>query len=229
MTKSIAVVAAHPDDEVLGCGGTLARLAAEGHSVNILLVADGESSRRGGESALADLVDARNEAAKRACKTLGCYSVEVINMPDNRLDGVVLLEIVQRVEGFLSRHQASVVFTHHRGDVNVDHQVVHDAVVAACRPVPGQRVQELFFFEVPSSTEWRPAGSAMPFHPNWFVDISATLSKKLDALSCYKEELREYPHPRSLQGVEALARWRGATVGVNAAEAFVLGRKLVAE
>jgi LmbE family N-acetylglucosaminyl deacetylase len=116
--------------------------------------------------------------------------------------------------------------THHAGDVNIDHQRVHQAVVTACRPQPGHPVRTLLFFEVPSSTEWQPPGSAPAFTPNWFVDISSTLDCKLNALDAYAEELRVWPHPRSLQAVEALARWRGATVGVEAAEAFILGRYL---
>jgi N-acetylglucosamine malate deacetylase 1 len=139
----------------------------------------------------------------------------------------VLLDVVKKIEAFIQRYQPSTVFTHHAGDVNIDHQVVHHAVVTACRPLPGHSVKELLFFEVPSSTEWRPTSSAEPFIPNWFVDISTTLAKKLQALEGYGSELRAFPHPRSLKAVSALATWRGATVGVEAAEAFVLGRKLV--
>lgn len=229
MTGTIAVIAAHPDDEVLGCGGTLAKMAREGHAVHVLLMADGESSRVSGAGQGIDpgRLAARNAAAEAACKILGCASVEVLTLPDNRLDGLELLDVVKRIEIFVQQHRPGMVLTHHAGDVNIDHCVVHDAVIAACRPQPGHPVKELLFFEVPSSTEWRPPGSAEPFNPNWFVDISATLKTKLDALQAYKSELRAFPHPRSLKAVEALACWRGATVGVEAAEAFVLGRKLI--
>jgi len=229
MNNSVAVVAAHPDDEVLGCGGTLARMASEGRTVHILLLADGESSRPEipDQDPDANRMTARKVAAEKACKVLGCSTVEVLMMPDNRLDGLVLLDVVRQVEKFLLRHQPSTVFTHHAGDVNIDHQVVHHAVITACRPVPGYHVRELLFFEVPSSTEWRPAGSAEPFIPNWFVDISTTMARKLEALEVYGTELRTFPHPRSLRAVSALAEWRGATVGVDAAEAFMLGRKVV--
>jgi LmbE family N-acetylglucosaminyl deacetylase len=135
---------------------------------------------------------------------------------------------VKHIEGFVERYRPSLLLTHHCGDVNIDHRVVHDAVISACRPQPGYPVKELLFFEVPSSTEWRPAGSANAFCPNYFVDISMTLPKKLEALNAYAPELRPFPHPRSLKAVTALAHWRGATVGVEAAEAFILGRKLVA-
>lgn len=226
---AVLVVAAHPDDEVLGCGGTLARMASEGRAVHILLMADGETSRGANlepKSANTRLAS-RNAAAEAACNILGCASVEVLVLPDNRLDRLELLDVVKYIEVFVRRYQPVTVLTHHAGDVNIDHRVVHDAVIAACRPQPGHPVKELLFFEVPSSTEWRPPGSAEPFNPNWFVDISKTLAKKLEALQAYEAELRAFPHPRSLRAVDALTQWRGATVGVDAAEAFILGRKLI--
>jgi LmbE family N-acetylglucosaminyl deacetylase len=224
--STVLVVAAHPDDEVLGCGGTMARLAAEGHSVHVLLMADGETSRSGSDATRAQ-ISVRNVAADAACRILGCASVKSLQLPDNRLDGEVLLDVVKKVEAAIANYAPATVFTHHSGDVNVDHRVVHDAVLAACRPQPGHCVRDLLFFEVPSSTEWRPSASMPPFAPDWFVDISATLDIKLKALDAYAAELRPFPHPRSLEGVEALARWRGVTVGVAAAEAFMLGRRIV--
>ncbi len=138
-----------------------------------------------------------------------------------------LLDVVQRIETFVARYGPATVLTHHAGDVNVDHRVVHDAVIAACRPQPMHTVRELLFFEIPSSTEWRPPASAPPFTPNWFVDISDTLDAKLAALRAYAPEMRPFPHPRSMEAVVALATWRGATVGVAAAEAFMLGRAII--
>jgi N-acetylglucosamine malate deacetylase 1 len=226
--KVALVVAAHPDDEVLGCGGTMARLANEGAAVHVLLMADGERSRISDLEALSPRrVAARTAAAEAAARTLGCASVELLDLPDNRLDQIELLDIVRRVEAVVQRYQPATVFTHHAGDVNIDHRLVHDAVIAACRPQPDHAVQELLFFEVPSSTEWRPPGSGHSFAPNWFVDISASMSRKLEALGAYESELRAYPHPRSIRAVDALAQWRGATVGVAAAEAFMLARKII--
>jgi len=228
MSKVVAVIAAHPDDEVLGCGGTLARLSAEGYRIHILLMADGESSRSeikpGSES---EIVSARNIAAEKACTILGCRSVTSLNLPDNRLDSLDRLDIIKHIEKFIDQYSSSMVFTHHAGDVNIDHRIVHDAVIAACRPQPGCPVKELLFFEVPSSTEWRPPCSDQMFAPDVFYDITGTLPTKLDALQAYEKELRPFPHPRSLKAVEALATWRGATVGVSAAEAFMLGRRIV--
>lgn len=223
----VLVVAAHPDDEVLGCGGTIARLHREGAAVHVVLLADGESSRAGQPDAIdAGLVTARNAAAEAAAKVLGVASVAVHQLPDNRLDQLDLLDVVKVVEAAIARIKPATVFTHHSGDVNVDHSVLHEAVLAACRPQPGHSVKDLYFFEVASSTEWRPPGSAAPFVPNHFVDISATLSLKMKALEAYASELRPFPHPRSLEAVRALAEWRGATAGVRAAEAFMVGRQL---
>jgi LmbE family N-acetylglucosaminyl deacetylase len=229
MTNAAAVIAAHPDDEVLGCGGTMANMAREGRAVHVLLMADGETSRINisGQAIAPGRLVARNAAALAACKILGCASIELLALPDNRLDGLELLDVVKHIEAFVQRYQPMTVLTHHSGDVNIDHRVVHDAVITACRPKPGYPVKELLFFEVPSSTEWRPPGLTEPFNPNWFVDISTTLVKKLEALQAYGDELRAFPHPRSLKAVEALALWRGATVGIESAEAFVLGRKII--
>lgn len=223
MRKTVAVIAAHPDDEVLGCGATLAKMSREGHQVHVLLMADGEASRPGSGS---EAQEKRARAADAARDAMGCASVTQLGMPDNRMDSLDLLDVVQEIERFLLRHQPCLVFTHFSGDVNIDHRITHDAVLAACRPQPGHFVEELAFFEVPSSTEWRPPASAQAFHPNWFVDVSSTMAAKQAALKCYASELRPFPHPRSVEGIQALARWRGATVGVEAAEAFVLGRRI---
>ena len=229
MINRLAVIAAHPDDEVLGCGGTISRLAQEGCLVHILLMADGETSRTGLVTDASDTkrLAERKSSALRACEILGCASVELLTLPDNRMDSLVLLDVVKKIETFINNIRPTTVFTHHSGDVNIDHRLVHEAVITACRSQPMFPVRELLFFEVPSSTEWRPPGSADMFNPNWFVDISQTLHLKLQALQAYQQELRPFPHPRSTKAVEALAQWRGATVGVGAAEGFILGRKLI--
>jgi len=223
MSQSILIITAHPDDEVLGCGGTIARYTGQGVQARVIFLADGIAARDGMDS---EALQRRQSAARKAADCLGLQSVSFGKFPDNRLDTVDLLDIVKTVEGAIEQYQPDTVLTHHIGDVNIDHQRVHQAVVTACRPQQGYPVQTLLFFEVPSSTEWQPPGSAPAFVPNWFVDISSTLDCKLKALDAYSEELRAWPHPRSIQGIEALARWRGATVGVEAAEAFVLGRQL---
>ena len=221
--KTVLVIGAHADDEVLGCGGTMARLAAEGAEVHVLLLADGETSRQGAGDAHKA---ARNRAAEEAAGILGCKSSVTHDFPDNRLDSVDLLDIVKVVEANIAALKPDTVFAHHNGDVNIDHRRVHDAVLAACRPQPGHPVRQLLFYEVASYTECRPPNSGMPFLPNTFFDISGTLAAKRKALEAYGAEMRPFPHARSLEAVEALARWRGATVGVAAAEAFMLGRSI---
>lgn len=226
MTHSILILAAHPDDEVLGCGGTIAKFTDDGIVVNVAFLADGVLSRKGEVTDQQQELTSRRAAAQKACLILGVKSLSFGNFPDNRMDTVPLLEITQAVETLITQHQPALVFTHHAGDLNIDHRRVHQATVTACRPQQGHSVKTLLCFEVPSSTEWQLSGSASNFAPNWFVDISRTLERKLAALAAYKEELRPWPHPRSRKGVEHLAHWRGASVGVDAAEAFMLGRKL---
>jgi LmbE family N-acetylglucosaminyl deacetylase len=224
--KSIIVVAAHPDDEVLGCGGTIAKLADEGAAIHVAFLADGVFSRAGDQTMQQEELYIRRAAAEKACHILGVKSVFFGDFPDNRMDTIALLDIINVVEKLIAEYQSDTVFTHHAGDVNIDHCRTHEAVVAACRPQRGHPVKTLLCFEVPSSTEWQLPGSAPVFAPNWFVDISDTLDRKFAALDAYAAELRDWPHPRSRQGVEHLVRWRGATIGVEAAEAFMLGRQL---
>lgn len=226
MTNKIGVICAHPDDEVLGCGGTIARLAESGHDVHVLVLGEGVTSRdllRHEEGKRHEL-DMLRQAAFAAAKVLGVQSVAFGGFPDNRMDGVELLDIVKGVERFLAEKQITTVLTHHGGDLNIDHQIVHRAVHTACRPLPSSMIQTLLCFEVPSSTEWSAGNPAQPFQPNWYEDVEHTLARKLQALQCYEMEMRPWPHPRSFRGIEALAHWRGASVGKQAAEAFELSR-----
>lgn len=226
MPQSILILAAHPDDEALGCGGTIAKFANSGATIHVAFLADGVFSRCGNNVEQQKELHARRAAAQKACDILGVKSISFGEFPDNRMDTVALLDIIKAVETQIVEHQPDTVFTHHAGDVNIDHRRMHEAVVAACRPQRDQPVKSLLCFEVPSSTEWQLPGSAPAFTPNWFINISQTLDRKLAALDAYAAELRAWPHPRTLLGVEHLARWRGATVGVDAAEAFMLGRQL---
>ena len=226
MNKNTLIIAAHPDDEVLGCGGTIAKLASEGVLVHVAFLADGVFSRASGQKDQQIELKDRRTAAQQACKILGVKSVSFGDFPDNKMDVSPLLDIVKAVEELISKHQPDTLFTHHCGDVNIDHRRIHEAVVAACRPQNGHPVKKILTFEVASSTEWQLPYSAPSFLPNYFVDISSTSDKKLAALDLYAKELRPWPHPRSRSAVEHLAHWRGATIGVEAAEAFMLGRQL---
>jgi N-acetylglucosamine malate deacetylase 1 len=223
MNRVILVVAAHPDDEILGCGATMARHVTEGDEVHIVLMGRGITSRQ--EDSVAQ--KALGEASRKAGEVVGARSLVVHDLPDNRMESVELLTLAKLVEGEIERVNPSTVYTHYPGDLNVDHVRVHEAVAVACRPMPGQGVRTLLLFEVPSSTDWRPAIVGGAFHPNWFVDVSGTLEAKLEALRAYAPEMRPFPHSRSLEAVEHLARWRGATVGMHAAEAFIVARNLV--
>ena len=229
MSDSVLVVAAHPDDEVLGCGGTILRHVEAGDQVEILIVAEGATSRQQQR----DRLSAKNElnklafAAERARSILGAASVELLDLPDNRLDSINRLDLIKQIEEKIDRHQPTIIYVHHAGDLNIDHRRLHEAVVTACRPTPGNTTRRLLSFEVASSTEWQPPGSAPAFQPNWFVDISAQWERKRQALEAYSSEMRAWPHARSIDALEHLARWRGAQVGVNAAEAFCLLRQII--
>lgn len=226
---NILVVAAHPDDEVLGCGGAIARHSSLGDRVRILILAEGATSRfdhRSREDAKIEL-SLLSKSAKTAASILGAEDVELLDLPDNRLDSIDRLELTKIIENRINAFDPSVVYVHHIGDVNIDHRRLHESVVTACRPIPGQQVRRILSYEVASSTEWQPPGSGSAFQPNYFVDISAEWALKKQALLVYETEMRPWPHARSLEALEHLARWRGAQVGVEAAEAFCLLRQLV--
>ena len=225
--SSVLVVAAHPDDEILGCGGVLARHAAEGDTVHVLIVAEGATSRdahrdpRGRKPELTAL----KAAASRAAAEIGAEEPRMLGLPDNRLDGLPLLDVIKSIEAVVEAVAPEIVYTHHAGDLNVDHRVVHQAVVTVCRPLPSSPVSAIYAFETPSSTEWQTAGAA--FRPQRWVEIEPFLGCKLRALEAYEAEMRPFPHARSFEAVEALARWRGASAGLKAAECFVVVREVV--
>ncbi len=222
MAKTVLVVAAHPDDEVLGCGGTIARHVAEGDVVHLIFMADGVGSRNG---ELEQELDERQVAQERAMKILGVVSSRALGFPDNRMDSLSMLDIVQPLEKLIREIQPSTIYTHHHGDLNVDHRLTHQAVLTACRPLPGSTIREILAFEVMSSTEWAGPGQ-QAFAPNVFVDVSEHWSKKLKALQAYDLEMRPTPHSRSIEHMDVLARHRGACVGMDRAEGFVLIRQL---
>ncbi len=224
---SVLVVAAHPDDEILGCGGTIARLAREGHQVRIAILAEGISSRYAHrEDADPGQLQHLHAQAQQAGNKVGAREVVLCKLPDNRLDTVPLLEVVKLVEELVARFRPEVIYTHHPGDLNVDHGVVHRAVLTATRPVAGQCVSEIYAFEVPSSTEWAFQRLEPSFRPNVFVDITKTLETKIDALACYDTEMRKFPHPRSAEALRAIATRWGSVVGLPAVEAFELIRSV---
>lgn len=225
---TILVIAAHPDDEVLGCGGTIARYAAEKHDVHVAILGEGISSRheRREEAPSADLRQLQADA-KAAAKALGARSVSFGGLPDNRFDEVGLLAIIKPVEAWVGKFRPDAIYTHHPGDLNIDHGITFRAVLTATRPGASTVVvPDIYAFEVPSSTEWAFQRIEPPFRPSVFVDISAGLDRKIAAMQCYESERREAPHPRSPEMLRAsAARW-GSTAGMPAAEPFELIRSL---
>ena len=223
------IVAAHPDDEVLGCGGSIAKWSNNGHNVNVLIMAEGATSRdknRNRNSRKKDLSDLF-KSAKKANNILGVKSLTLLDFPDNRMDSLDLLDIVKVVESHIAKLKPDVVVTHHSNDLNIDHQIIHKAVITACRPIPEFPVKLILTFEVPSSTEWQSLTNNFPYSPNWFEDISSTLDLKINALEEYEDEMRNWPHSRSIKAVKHLAKWRGSSVGLEAAESFCLIRNIL--
>lgn len=215
MAERILIVAAHPDDETLGCGGAIAKHVMTGDLVEVVAFTNGIGARN------ADALAIERRAAQfdSACGMLGAQALPLYDYQDNEMDDIPLLPIVKDIESQLQRFQPSVVYTHWRGDLNVDHRVVHDAVKVACRPQPGGTVRMLLYFEVPCSTAWGEG-----FVPDYFSNIEKTFETKLLAAQCYVDELRPDPHPRSVNGITRLAQMRGSQVGCRFAEAFVTGR-----
>lgn len=224
MKKNILILAAHPDDEVLGCGGTIAKYLSQGHFIHVAFLADGISSRGGDKDQLVQELSLRRDAARNALNILGVESISFGDFPDNHMDKIATIDVAKQVELLIAQHKPDTVFTHHFGDVNVDHRKVYEATVVACRPQPNHCVKSILCYEVASSTEWQLASTGTNFSPNFFVDISSFLEKKMLSLSQYESEMRDWPHPRSFKAIEHLAHWRGAVIGVNAAEAFMVGR-----
>ena len=220
--KEILVFAAHPDDEILGCGGTLKKYFLKGYKVSVVFFTNGVSARN--EYNIKKNILKRKIEAKKAAKVIGINKCYFNDFKDNQLDSYPLIKIIKIVEKKIKAIKPEVIFTHYENDLNVDHQMISKAVITACRPIKNNKVKKLLFFEVPSSTEWQIKKKNIVFSPNFFEDISTVKRYKLDALRCYKSELREWPHPRSIKGVQSLFNWRGSTIGVDAAEAFMVGR-----
>ena len=219
MKKRVLVVAAHPDDQVLGCGGTLARLVDEGCEAFCLILGEGATSRdpRRNRSGRAREISSLRRQTREADRILGIRKTFHFGFPDNRFDTVALLDVVKAVEKVKAEVEPALIFTHDSGDLNIDHRVAHEAVLTAARPVPGEPVREIYAFEVPSSSEWAYPPS---FRPDVFYDVASTLTRKLDAMRAYADELRAPPHPRSLEGIETFAAAWGFKTGMGRAEAF---------
>ncbi|MCH1613327.1 MAG: PIG-L family deacetylase [Flavobacteriales bacterium] len=218
--KTVLIIAAHPDNEVLGCGGTIARHIFQGDKVHLVFMSDGVKSR---SQFSEEKLKRRMDASKLAMSLLGISSSQYLGFQDNKMDNTTLLDIIQKLEPIIDNLKPSVVYTHHHGDLNIDHQLTHSAVMTACRPVPNFSVREIYGFEVLSSTEWSNSLQSF-FKPTYYVDITDHISTKISAAKAYEEEMRDPPHSRSIKHIEVLAQHRGYSIGVDMAEAFEIYR-----
>ena len=223
----ILVVAAHPDDEVLGMGGTIAKLADNGAEIKLLIVTDGSSSQYRGNPDLPAIIEAKKEETARSSAILGIREILYGGLPDMRLDVTPHIQINQAIESVVDAFRPDAVFTHFFGDINADHRRVCESSLVACRPTPSQSVRRLYLYSVPSATEWNAPAPASVFSPNAFFDISGPFADaKYRAIACYKTELRPFPHPRSIQALRISDSAEGLRVGLSAAESFMLVRSV---
>lgn len=222
----VLVVAAHPDDEVYGMGGTIAKLASQGHEIHTLIVTDGCTAQYADRPDLPDIIMKKHAEALEANRLLGVREVHFGAFPDMKLDTVPHVQVNRLIEETVDAVQPDAVYTHFGGDVNLDHQMVYRSTLVAVRPVPGQTVRELYCYRVPSSTEWSPQLSYTSFLPNTMTDISGFEDTKEQALLVYQTETRSYPHPRSPRYVRETDRARGLEWGLGPAETFWQLRRL---
>ncbi len=216
---TVLVIAPHPDDEVLGCGGTIAKHVREGSTVYLCIVTKAYPP----EWSEKEIEERKSEVFKVA-ETLGIKQVYFLNLPTVKLDTVAQKEFNDLISQVMDNVKPQIIYIPHKGDVNRDHQIVFDAVMVAIRPKPDLLIEKVLSYEALSETEWGAPFVENAFIPNVYVDISETLEIKLKAMSEYKSELKEYPHPRSLEAISALAKLRGSAIGMKAAEAFMLIR-----
>lgn len=216
-SRAVLVIAPHPGDETLGCGGTIARLSREGRLVHVLVMCGADISHSPG----------LQRSARRAAMLLGAQEPHFLTFPENRTDTIALLELIGALERALRQTQATSVYAPHPGSLNLDHRRTCEAAAIACRPSPDQTVRELLLYEIVSSTDWSAGPAFAPFIPDHFVDIAGTIDSKIAAMAAYESDIRMAPHARSPEAVRALAVHRGMGVGLAAAEAFVTARRII--
>lgn len=217
----VLAIAAHPDDELLGLGATLARHAADGDDVHCVVATEGASTRYG-DGAIASL----EACGRAAAQVLGVRDLRFLGFKDQQLDARPVLDVIQAVEKVVDEVVPDVVYTHHWGDANRDHRVVSEAVMIACRPVGPRYPRAVYLFETPSSSEWSWPDPNAAFVPNHFVDVTSTIERKLEAMACYVSEVRPTPHPRSLEALRARAAYWGQVITRPYAEGFVVARQV---
>ena len=226
-STKVLIIAAHPDDDVLGCGGYMAKYSQQ-KNIKVVFVAEGTtcrySTQEAGGDAAKEALRVRTKSSTDSLELLGVRAVEFYNLPCGRLDQEPILEINQIIENEINEFQPELILTHSENDVNNDHRIVYRSVQMATRPGSFCGVDQIMSFEVLSSTEWN---YEEPFKPNHFELLTEEwVEKKWKALECYESEIREFPHPRSRLGVETLARYRGMQSGIQYAEAYNIIRKI---
>lgn len=223
--KKILVVAAHPDDEVLGSGGTIARMANEGNDVFVGILGEGITSRykKRGEADTESIKELQKQS-RQVAKLLGVQNLYMFSLPDNRFDTIPFLDIVKIIEELIENLKPAVIYTHYAGDLNIDHAITHRAVLTSARPIKGHPVKEIYAFEILSSTEWAFGQYKGVFNPNVFINISETINLKLKGMEIYRSEACHFPHPRSRKSIKATATRWGSVVGTDVVEAFELIR-----
>lgn len=213
--KKVLIVVAHPDDETLGCGGALYRHSREGEQVFCLVLSEGESSRSRSD------IQRRKEQFYQAAEVLGIKDFKLLNFQDNTMDSGPLLNVIKEIEAYKEVVNPDIVYTHHGSDLNIDHQIVYQAVLTAFRGMPGEYAAQVLTFQSPSSSEWSDHASRASFAPNYWVELDREcVNKKIQALKCYKEEIREFPHPRSEDILLSRMKVSGSKAGCFYAEEF---------
>jgi len=217
--KNVLIICAHPDDEVLGMGGTIPLLKSQGCEVNLVIVTDGVSAQYPQNE---EMKKRRRQSLKESSKILGIDKFFHLNFPDMRLDGINQIEINTEISAIVKKLKIDTIFTHHQYDVNLDHQILYKSALVVSRPHQLSTIKNLLTFHVNSSSEWGGKTPNHMFCPNMFFDISKTIQKKMKAFDCYKDEIKEFPHPRSKKAILARAEVNGSESGYNYAECFML-------
>ena len=221
MKNNILVVVAHPDDEVLGCGGTIAKHILEGDTVNLIVMSNGEDARID-KTNIKKRIQLRDLSLDKSSKILGINKIFKFDLPDNKFDSIPLLDLIQTIEPLIKKIRPDIIYTHYANDLNIDHQLVALSVNTICRPSFIKKMpKKIYSFEILTSTELNYT-SKNQFRPNYFVDITKTFKTKIKAFKQYKSEIREFPNGRSLKGIEVLSNYRGLSCGFKNAEAFIL-------
>jgi LmbE family N-acetylglucosaminyl deacetylase len=221
--KKILVIVAHSDDESFGCGGLIKKLSLKKNNIKIISFSNGVSSRKNQKKK--EIINRKLNSIK-ASKILGFEWLAQYDYPDNQLDKISLLEIIKLIEDHKNKFKPHIVLTHNFSDLNIDHRKIAEAALTAFRPEPNEKLESFLTFEVPSSTDYRILKNKKNFLPNYFVNIENVIKYKIDAIKSYKNEVRKYPHSRSMTGIKNLNKLRGNQVGLKYAEAYEIIRKI---